>query len=273
MKLPERFVFSQSSLQAYADCPRRFQLYYVLGVQWPVARGGSSLTWERRARLGAAFHRLVQQHVLGVEPGKLKAAAAEAGVAEWWDAYVSCPPRDVPAVRRVELSLRVPIGGYALGARYDLVATEPGRRAVVVDWKTTESRTQRSQLAARMQTLVYRYVLVEAGADVNEGQPLAPEQVELVYWFADQPQQTERFTYDAAAHAAAGRRLGSLVAEIAAQEMTDWPVTSRAEHCRHCPYQTLCGRGAGIMPEGAIEHESGSDSLEFDLEQIAEIEF
>ncbi len=273
MKLPEEFVFSQSSLQAYVDCPRQFQLHYVLGIQWPVAREGSSLVWERRARLGAAFHRLVQQHLLGIGPERLRAAAAEAGVAEWWKAYMSCPPRDLPAVRRVELSLSVPIGGYALAARYDLVGTEPGRRAVIVDWKTTESRPPRAHLAARMQTLVYRYVLTEASAEVNAGQRLAPEQVELVYWFAGRPQQTERFTYDAAAHAAADRRLCSLVTEIASLEAPTWPLTSRSDDCRRCPYQTLCGRDAGIVREEAMEREPATDSLEFDLEQIAEVEF
>ena len=273
MTLPQRFVFSQSSLQAYVDCPRRFQLRYVLRVQWPVVREGSSLAWEHRARLGAAFHRLVQQHLLGIDPGKLKAAAAEAGVAEWWDAYVSYPPRDIPAVRRVELSLSVPLGEHVLAARYDLVATEPGRRAVIVDWKTTEWRPERTELLARMQTLVYRYVLVEAGTELNSGQCLAPEQVELVYWFAGHPEHTERFGYDATAHAAAGQRLESLVAEIAALEMATWPLTSRANECRRCPYQTLCGREGGVMAEATMEHEPGAESLEFDLEQIAEIEF
>lgn len=273
MKLPERFVFSQSSLQAYAECPRRFQLHYVLRVRWPAAHEGSSRAWERRARLGAAFHRLVQQHLLGIELAKLTAAAAQAGVAQWWDAYVSCPPHDIPPIRWVELSLRVPIGSHALAARYDLVAVEPRQRAVIVDWKTAEAPPKREQLAARMQTLVYRYVLAEAGAEVNEGQRLAPEQVELVYWFAGQPQQTERLAYGAAGHAAAGQRIRSLVAEIAALDVPTWPLTSRTECCRSCSYQTLCGQEAGLITEEEVEDELEAELLELDLEQIAEIAF
>ena len=273
MKLPEGFAFSQSSLQVYADCPRRFQLRYVLGVQWPMAHETFPLAWERRARLGAAFHRLVQQHLLRIEPSRLASAAEEAGVAAWWHAYLSDPPRDLPPVRRAELSLSAPLGSHQLAARYDLVATEPGRRAVIVDWKTTESRPQRAQLAARLQTQAYLYVLVEASAEVNEGQPLAPEQVELVYWFANHPQQSQRFTYDSAAHTAAGRRLGSLIAGIAAVDAPEWALTSRTEHCRVCPYRTLCEQEGGPVPEGAVEPEPEAETLDLDLEQIAEIEF
>jgi CRISPR/Cas system-associated exonuclease Cas4 (RecB family) len=273
MKLPEGFAFSQSSLQEYADCPRRFQLRYVLGVQWPMAHETFPLAWERSARLGAAFHRLVQQHLLCIEPGKLASAAKEAGVAAWWHAYLSDPPRDLPPVRRAELSLSAPLASHRLAARYDLVATEPGSRAVIVDWKTTESRPQRVQLAARLQTQVYLYVLVEASAEVNEGQPLAPAQVELLYWFANHPQQSERFTYDRAAHTVAGRRLGSLGAEIATVDMAEWALTPRTEHCRNCPYRTLCDREGGPTPGEAVVPETEVEAVDFDLEQIAEIEF
>ncbi|MCA9982517.1 MAG: PD-(D/E)XK nuclease family protein, partial [Anaerolineales bacterium] len=35
LALPETFAFSQSSLQAYEDCPRRFWLAYVEQLPWP----------------------------------------------------------------------------------------------------------------------------------------------------------------------------------------------------------------------------------------------
>jgi hypothetical protein len=35
MTLPYSFHFTQSSLQDYLDCPRRFQLRYVLDQPWP----------------------------------------------------------------------------------------------------------------------------------------------------------------------------------------------------------------------------------------------
>ena len=36
-KLPPQFAFSQSSLQDYMDCPRRFQLRYLDRLIYPAA--------------------------------------------------------------------------------------------------------------------------------------------------------------------------------------------------------------------------------------------
>ncbi|MCP4541151.1 MAG: PD-(D/E)XK nuclease family protein, partial [Chloroflexi bacterium] len=66
MTLPADFQFSQASLQDYVDCPRRFQLRYVLRVAWPAPEAEPVLENERYLQQGAAFHRLVHQHALGL---------------------------------------------------------------------------------------------------------------------------------------------------------------------------------------------------------------
>ena len=127
MVLPANFRYSQASLQDYTDCPRRFQLRYVLDIRWPAAHQGPVLEWERRARRGAAFHRLIHQHITGIPAEALDTAARESGLWDWWQAYLTRPPRDLPAsVHRPELRLSTPLGNYRLGARYDLLALEPG---------------------------------------------------------------------------------------------------------------------------------------------------
>jgi hypothetical protein len=68
MRLPADFRFSPSSLQDYVDCPRRFLLRHVQQVAWPALVAEPALENERRMRLGAAFHRLVRQHFLGIPP-------------------------------------------------------------------------------------------------------------------------------------------------------------------------------------------------------------
>ena len=40
--LPANFTFSQSSLQAYVDCARRFWLAYVEQLPWPAAMAACS---------------------------------------------------------------------------------------------------------------------------------------------------------------------------------------------------------------------------------------
>ncbi len=175
MALPPDFQFSQASLQDYVECPRRFQLRYLLQLQWPAPEAEPAEEHEQHMQDGETFHRLVHQHRLGIpveylQPGGGDEVAGEAGpvvsslLAEWWAAYLAAPPPDLPRMQFPELALSVPLGEHRLVAKFDLVAIEAGRRAVIVDWKTSRRRVSASLLAARLQTRVYRYVLAQAGA-------------------------------------------------------------------------------------------------------------
>ena len=50
--LPPTFSFSQSSLQAYEDCPRRFWLAYVEQLPWPAVEASPIREHEALMRLG-----------------------------------------------------------------------------------------------------------------------------------------------------------------------------------------------------------------------------
>ena len=66
--LPETFHFTQSNLQDYVDCQRRFQLRYVQGQAWPGVQAEPFLEHEDFLERGEQFHRLVQRHQLGLNP-------------------------------------------------------------------------------------------------------------------------------------------------------------------------------------------------------------
>jgi CRISPR/Cas system-associated exonuclease Cas4 (RecB family) len=276
MTLPPDLQFSQAALQDYVDCPRRFQLRYVQRLAWPALEVEPPLESERCLLLGAAFHRLLHQHALGISEEQLSRAAADKDLRRWWRNYRERPLANLPASRYPEVPLSAPVGGYRVIAKYDLVAVEPGERAVIVDWKTSRKRRRRGWWADRLQTRVYPYLLVRAGAHLNGGRSLRPEQVELVYWFASFPSDPERFTYTTAQHEADDAYLASLVEEIAALGDEEFPLTTRREHCRRCSYRSLCGRGveAGPFDELEDEPEPGADfGVDPDLEQIAEVEY
>ena len=132
MPLSPDFQFSQGNLQDYTDCPRRFQLRYLLELAWPAVEAEPADEFEARIRDGEAFHRMVQQHVLGVLPADV---APEPGsdLAAWWENYLASPPPDLPPARHPEITLSAPLGEHRLIAKFDLIAIEPGRRAVIVD--------------------------------------------------------------------------------------------------------------------------------------------
>ena len=69
--LPVPFTFSQSSLQDYRDCERRFYLRYIEQLAWPAVDSEPVLENERRKAAGEIFHRLVQVLVGDSEPSAL----------------------------------------------------------------------------------------------------------------------------------------------------------------------------------------------------------
>ncbi len=279
MSLPAAFLFSQASLQDYVECRRRFQLRYLFQLQWPAPDAEPAEELEQHMLDGAAFHRLIHQHRLGIPAERLQPEDDGGPLTTWWSAYLASPPPDLPARQYPELALSIPLGEHRLIAKFDLVAVEPGRRAVIVDWKT--SRKQAAHwLAARLQTRVYRYVLSQAGSQLNDGAMIQPEQVRMVYWYATDPEHPESLLYDVTTAAADARYLTGLVATIADSSDNDFPKTEDARRCRFCAYRSLCNRGieAGLLAEEDADDE-GKPEPEFDwdrgidFEQIAELAF
>lgn len=278
----EGMQFSQHKFQDYVDCPRRFQLRYLVEQPSPALVVDSPLEMERLVQRGADFHHLAHQHLLGLDVARLEASIQDEQLAGWWHTYLEHPPPGLPqAVVRPEVVLAAPLRAGAaavvrLVARYDLLAADPGERLVVVDWKTVARLPARNRLAERLQTRVYRYLAVEAGAALNGGRRPEPEQVEMIYWFAAHGGYAERFAYGAAQHAADGGYLAGLVAEIAERTARDepiWPLTPDREQCRLCNYRSLCERGVKAGALESLEDDIESLDIEIDLEQVAEVEF
>jgi hypothetical protein len=238
--LPFGFVFSQSCLQAYADCPRSFQLRYLDRVIWPAAQAEPALSIERRQREGQRFHTLVHQHCLGLPLKFLSPLANTADVARWWKNYIAADLRLSDYTQNSEFSLSSPFGSYRLIAKYDLLALKDGS-AVIYDWKTSTGRPSDQSLALRWQTLVYRALLVRAGAQLNGNQRILPQNISMVYWFADFPSQPATFGYDEAAFQRDWLALEGLVNTISSA--TEFPPPHDLGPCHYCSYASYCGLG------------------------------
>ena len=267
------FIFSQSSLQDYFDCPRRFQLRYIERLAWPAVETEPVRENERRQQEGQLFHRMVQQHLLGLPAEKLARFANSPELSGWWENYLGYKFDWDGCTLYTELTLTAPCGSHRLLAKYDLVAMAPGRKALIFDWKTSLKRPRDEWMAIRMQTRVYRSLLVQAGAYLNGGVPLQPEQVEMIYWYAGFPSAPTRFPYNPAQYKHDWDTLASLIREI--DSHPHFPMTGDKKKCSYCPYRSYCNRGgkAGLLDESDVEMETSSTEFNLNFEQIAEIEF
>ena len=272
-ELPPAFTFSQSSLQDYYDCPRRFQLRYIEQLAWPAVETEPVLENERRQQEGQLFHRMVQQHLIGLPAEKLARLANTPDLARWWENYLGAKLDITGYAQYSELSLAAPVGTFRLLAKYDLVAVKPGEQAIIFDWKTYRKRPKDEWMAARMQTRVYRSLLVQAGSYSNGGTPFQPEQIRMIYWYADFPSEPALFPYNAAQYKRDWDALTGLINEIGNHR--HFPLTDDEKKCAYCPYRSYCNRGekAGTIDESEAEMEMAGTEFNLNFEQIAEIEF
>ncbi len=272
-ELAAPFIFNQSSLQDYSDCPRRFQLRHIERLAWPSIETEPVLENERRQQEGQLFHRMVQQHLVGLPIEKLTPQANSPVLLRWWNNYLGYHFKLDGFTKYTELTLTAPIASHRLLAKYDLVAVLPGRKAIIFDWKTYHKRPKDEWMAARMQTRVYRALLVMAGTYLNGGAPIQPGQVKMVYWYADYPSEPTRFPYNEVQNKSDREELTGLINQIG--NLREFPLTQDEKKCAYCPYRSYCNRGvkAGTLDDSEAEMEADAAEFNLNFEQIAEIEF
>jgi PD-(D/E)XK nuclease superfamily protein len=267
-------VLSQSSLQDYVDCARRFQLRYLERLSYPAVESEPALENEKHIQEGEYFHRLAQQYLIGIPAEQIAKLANTTNLQKWWANFINA--RDLAGLRDLtgllaETTLSAPLGDFRLLAKYDLIAIG-NDKVTIYDWKTYRKRPRNEWLSARMQTRVYRALLVHAGAHLNQGIPFAPEQIEMVYWFSDFPEDSARFAYTSAQYQRDWDLLNKLAGEI--QSASLYPLTDDRTKCLYCPYRSYCERGvrAGDMDQAEAEMEA-EELFDVNFEQIGEIEF
>jgi hypothetical protein len=277
-------ILSQSSLQDYMDCAQRFKLRYLDRLSYPAAETEPTLENEKHQQEGEYFHRLIQQYLIGIPAEQIAKFANTTNLQRWWENFQNAKDladlqeatgqngnsRDLSGLYP-EATLSAPLGNYRLLAKYDLIAAR-NDKVTIYDWKTYRKRPRNEWLAARMQTRVYRALLVNAGAHLNDGKPFDPEQVEMVYWFADFPDDAARLPYTPTQYQRDWDVLVKLSEEVASASA--YPLTEDRQKCLFCAYRSYCERGirAGDLEQAEAEMEA-EQLFDVNFEQIGEIAF
>jgi hypothetical protein len=146
MILPMNFQFSQSNLQDFVDCRRRFQLKHLLHLAWPAVEAEPVLENERLIELGSRFHHLLHQFTLGIPVSELKFSQQDRELALWWENFQTAIEENgsihnawLPTtIRYPEITLSGRLGDVRIVAKIDLLAVHSDGSIQIFDWKTAQ---------------------------------------------------------------------------------------------------------------------------------------
>jgi hypothetical protein len=294
MPMDDALTLGQNKLTTFLTCQRRFYLRYRARLPWP--EPPLPAEQEEALSLGQQFHQLLERHFLGLP---VEEALGENGrLRHWWSQFQNHPPDLPPGKRLPEVSLTVPLGSVTgdrysvigerspmLVGRFDLVVlgeTKEGAPAVhIYDWKTGRPQPL-AELRQSWQTRLYLALAAEGGRalfSVTSGQDsvdsdklivksgqLAPETVELSYWYVNAPDEPRTIGYSQAAHEQNWTELTAVASQIMAGIKEEkgvfphqplaiglpdplWPKTEDWSHCAFCAYQAYCGRQGAVADQ------------------------
>jgi hypothetical protein len=264
--------FSQHSLQDYQECHRRFKLKYLDRLAWPAAQTDDQLSNELHQRKGVDFHRMIQQWALGVPEAVLEENIRDSVVYGWWQSFLQIKDT-LPGLTGSTGVLRLPeytlsgwLDGFHLIAKYDLLVITPGENVYIFDWKTGQRPQAAEILSQRVQTVLYRFLVVDAGQRWNNGQKWQAEQIEMIYWQAADPLQPVRLPYSASQYDGDRDFLSGLLGEITRLPEDGFEKTEDIRKCHFCHFRTFCERG--YQPGSQSEFEKIQEDTDIDLSTI-----
>ena len=219
------------------------------------------------------------KYLLGVPDARISALAAEDPLPDlgtWWEGFLTYVPPWLGGQRWVETTLTTKLTGQRLVAKYDLILSGEDGSLTIFDWKTAQRAPGKAHLLERMQTRLYRLMLVQASSTFFAGQPAVPGQITMNYWFATHPENPVSLPYSQAAYEQDQEDLTRLVEVVCSATREDFVRTDDHKKCRYCVYRSHCDRGveAGDLDAYDLLDED-TDGLETlpALEDLPEIEF
>ena len=173
---------TQAHLKVLAESPHRFQRQFLDDLGMPSVAGNA----EAIAR-GKQFHQLMHQRSLQLPVEAL--VEGDRDLQRYFEAYEQQPPSLLEGDRVAEYPLATPLSSFQLFGVLDVLVRNADRMQIV-DWKTYRRALTAERLKEDWQTRLYLFLLAEWSG-------LAPENLSMVYWFAEAPELSVEIGYSA----------------------------------------------------------------------------
>ena len=269
--------YSQNKLYDYLECPRRFELRYLLKRIWPAVHSEPVLEMERYINNGKNFHLMAHQFFIGIDSKDIIIQIDNEDIREWWQNFVKYASVFLSQPHYSEVQVLTKINSHRFVGIFDFLVCSPGEKFIIIDWKTNHIKPEKKILEHHIQTRLYPLLLTLAGDQWNNNEKIQPHQIEMLYWFAIDPDNPEIFSYSQKQFQSDLQYIQELISAIENTRIGNFLLTSNEKKCKFCNYRSLCGRGTkpGDISELdnidlAFLHE---ELDEIDISQIGEITF
>ena len=276
MPLAKNFIFSANNLQDYLDCPRRFELRYILKQNWPAITSQPILEMENRIQMGNRFHQLAHQYLSSISKVLLKDSIDDPELGLWFNNFQEYIQKYLDPPFFSEFTVIMPFGGFRLIAVFDFITFLDTNKILIADWKTTSRLPKKEVYLQSVQSHLYPFLAFETRINYfPQSSILQYQDLSMEYWFPGFPEKTITREHSAANHSSSRELLSSLISEISQKEPGYFEKTSNDKRCAFCQYRSLCERGiqAGISDDSENDIESDLISDDLDFDQIEEIAF
>lgn len=276
MPLSKNFIFSANNLQDYVDCPRRFELKYILKQNWPAITSQPVLEMENKIQMGNRFHQLANQYLTGISGDVLENSIDDPELKLWFNRFQKYIKSSLNFPHFSEFTVFLSFEGFRLIAIFDFISLTDIHKMMIGDWKTSSRLPNKEFYFQSIQSYLYPFIAYETRVNLfPQASTLQPEDLFMEYWFPGFPENTITREYSTTSHTSSRELISSLISEIAQKELGTFEKTPNDKRCVYCQYRSLCERGiqAGKLEDAEDDSESDSrfDSLDFD--QIEEIAF
>lgn len=232
------FTFSQSNLQTFTYCRRRFYLRYVKKLIWP-AQLVSDQQYAQDRDAGVRFHRLVHQHFLGFDQTLLRKVAAadpDPRLVGWLEAFFASRMSRLEDELFPEALYTTTLADHPLSAKVDLLQIDAGS-IKIFDWKTSRQLPKRSSLQKQAQSKVYPLVVSRVFDEKNL------LNLKMVYWEANFPEQVIEINSFQSDWQKYELEITDSIALILSLKLEEFIATPDERKCSWCEYLSYCQRG------------------------------
>src|SRR6056297_1016627 len=256
--------FSQSALDIFQKCRKRFQYRYIDGLYWP-AKWGIDAEIEKELEKGRKFHLLAERYYLDgsiqdqiVEDPELNA---------WLKRLKSFLPYSQYVISS-EQELRYRHKKFKFLAKYDLLYYNKEKKLIeLYDWKTDKKSLLEKELENSTQSRFYLYLFKKAGQKYYSDKFDIQNNPDLIFWNPRFPEEKKIINYSDEDFSKDSIYFEDLVGKILMED--EFPMTNNFNICRYCEYRPIC-RGKQTEKREIFE-----EDLDMDLnwEEIEELEF